>query len=153
MCKGFTLGPLRSLTVTDCTLGQLAPPSTEQFDIRGLVLRHVQSGKTANFTSLIAKSADIGYRLIVVLSGIDNGLRRRTQIRLKRELVGYTDNSAGAVHLPPLGRQWHEFTREELNGDFQPGFANHAALQDSQPVLLVVKKKRAGALPVTPVAG
>ncbi len=39
-----------------------------------------------------------------------------------------------------MGRHWHEFTRDELNGDFQPGFANHAALQGSQPVLLVVKK-------------
>ncbi len=139
--KGWSIADVRSLDeVTDRTLGQLAPPSTEQFDIRGLVLGHVQSGKTANFTALIAKSADVGYRLVVVLSGIDNGLRRQTQIRLKRELVGYTDNRSGTVHLPPLGRQWHEFTREDLNGDFQPGYANHAALQGSQPVLLVLKK-------------
>lgn len=139
--KGWSIADVRSLDeITDRTLGQLAPPSTEQFDIRGLVLGHVQSGKTANFTALIAKAADVGYRLIIVLSGIDNGLRRQTQIRLKRELVGYTDNRSGAVHLPPLGRQWHEFTREYLSGDFQPGFANHAALQGSQPVLLVVKK-------------
>lgn len=139
--KGWSIADVRSLDeVTDRTLGQLAPLTTEQFDIRGLVLGHVQSGKTANFTALIAKSADVGYRLVVVLSGIDNGLRRQTQIRLKRELVGYADNRSGAVHLPPLGRQWHEFTREDLSGDFQPGFANHAALQGSQPVLLVVKK-------------
>ncbi|MCF6153749.1 MAG: endonuclease [Candidatus Brocadia sp.] len=139
--KGWSIADVRSLDeVTDRTLGQLAPPSTEQFDIRGLVLGHVQSGKTSNFTALIAKSADVGYRLVIVLSGIDNGLRRQTQIRLKRELVGYTDNRSGTVHLPPLGRQWHEFTREDLSGDFQPGFANHAALQGSQPVLLVVKK-------------
>lgn len=139
--KGWSIADVRSLDeVTDRTLGQLDPPSNEQFDIRGLVLGYVQSGKTANFTALIAKSADVGYRLVVVLSGIDNGLRRQTQIRLKRELVGYADNRTGAVRLPPLGRQWHEFTREDLSGDFQPGFANHAALQGSQPVLLVVKK-------------
>lgn len=139
--KGWSIADVRSLDeVTDRTLGQLAPPSAEQFDIRGLVLGHVQSGKTANFTALIAKAADVGYRLIVVLSGIDNGLRRQTQIRLKRELIGYTDNRSGSVHLPPLGRQWHEFTREDLDGDFRPGYANHAALQGSQPVLLVVKK-------------
>src|ERR1041384_48154 len=64
-------------------------------------------------------------------------------MRLKRELVGYSDNRAGAVRLPPIGMQWHEFTREELDGDFQPGFANHAALQGSQPVLLVIKKNGA----------
>src|SRR5262249_19801342 len=107
---------------------------------RGLVLGYVQSGKTANYTALIAKAADAGYRLFVVLSGIDNGLRRQTNIRLKREFVGYNDARPGAVRLPPIGKQWHEFTRGELVGHFQPGFANHAALQGSQPVLLVVKK-------------
>jgi hypothetical protein len=142
--RGLPASAVRSIDeVTDRILGQLAPPSTDHFDIRGLVLGYVQSGKTANFTAVTAKAADVGYRLVIVLSGIDNGLRRQTQIRLKRELTGYTDGRAGAVRLPPLGRQWHEFTREDFNGDFQPGFANHAALQGSQPVLLVVKKNGA----------
>jgi len=126
--------------ITDGILGQLSNPTIEQFDTRGLVLGYVQSGKTGNFTALIAKAADVGYRLIVVLSGVDKGLRRQTQIRLKQELVGYTDNRICAVHRPPLGKQWHEFTREDLEGDFQPGSVNQAALQMSQPVLLVVKK-------------
>src|ERR1700722_11320220 len=139
--KGWESSALRSLDdSSDRILRQLAPPSMERFDIRGLVLGFVQSGKTANYTAVAAKAADAGYRLVIVLSGIDNGLRRQTNIRLKRELVGYPDNRPTAVHLPPMGRQWHEFTRDDLNGDFQPGFANHAALQGSQPVLLVVKK-------------
>lgn len=139
--KGWQPTTIRSLDdSSDRILRQLAPPSTAAFDVRGLVLGFVQSGKTANFTALIAKAVDAGYRLIVVLSGIDNGLRRQTNIRLKRELVGYPDGRSSAVHLPPLGRQWHEFTRDDLGGDFQPGFANHAALQGTQPVLLVVKK-------------
>ncbi|MEE9569691.1 MAG: Z1 domain-containing protein [Candidatus Binatia bacterium] len=139
--KGWSMVSVRSIDeITDRVLGQLASPEAEQFDIRGLVLGYVQSGKTSNFTALVAKAADVGYRLIIVLSGIDNGLRRQTQIRLKQELVGYADGRPGAVPLPPMGRQWHEFTREELDGDFRPGFANHAALQGSQPVLLVVKK-------------
>jgi hypothetical protein len=105
-----------------------------------LVLGFVQSGKTANFTAVAAKAADAGYRLVIVLSGIDKGLRRQTNIRLKKEIVGYPDNRLGAVRLPPIGKQWHEFTSEDLEGDFQPGVANHAALQGSQPVLMVVKK-------------
>lgn len=142
--KGWGSSAIRSLDdSSDRILRQLASPSTEQFDIRGLVLGFVQSGKTANYTAVAAKAADAGYRLIIVLSGIDNGLRRQTNSRLKRELVGYADNRPTAVHLPPMGRQWHEFTRDDLNGDFQPGFANHAALQGSQPVLLVVKKNGA----------
>ncbi len=139
--KGWSSSALRSLDdSSDSILRQIAPPHTETFDVRGLVLGFVQSGKTANFTALAAKAADAGYRLVVVLSGIDNGLRRQTNIRLKRELVGYADGSVDAVPLPPMGNQWHEFTRPDLNGDFQPGYANHAALQGSQPVLLVVKK-------------
>jgi len=139
--KGWEASALRSLDdSSDRILRQLVAPSTDQFDIRGLVLGFVQSGKTANYTAVIAKAADAGYRLVIVLSGIDNGLRRQTNSRLRRELVGYPDNRTTAVRMPPMGRQWHEFTRDDLNGDFQPGFANHAALQGSQPVLLVVKK-------------
>lgn len=139
--KNWSSAALRSLDeTTDRILGQLEPPYTEQFDIRGLVLGYVQSGKTANFTALIAKAADVGYRLVIVLSGIDNGLRRQTQIRLNRELIGYADSRSDSVHLPPMGKQWHQFTTEDINGDFQPGNANYAALQGSQPVLLVIKK-------------
>src|SRR5574341_245346 len=142
--KGWQPATIRSLDdSSDRILRQLAQPTTGAFDIRGLVLGFVQSGKTANFTALIAKAADAGYSLIVVLSGIDNGLRRQTNIRLKRELVGYSDGRPNVVKLPPIGKQWHEFTRDDLGGDFQPGFANHAALQGSQPVLLVVKKNGA----------
>jgi hypothetical protein len=142
--KGWNASALRSLDdSSDRVLRQLALPTTESFDIRGLVLGFVQSGKTANYTAVAAKAADAGYRLVIVLAGIDNGLRRQTNIRLKKELVGYADNRPGAVRLPPIGKQWHEFTRDDLNGDFQAGFANQAALQGSQPVLLVVKKNGA----------
>ena len=139
--KGMELSALRSIDDTsDKILAQLENPKNAKFDIRGLVLGYVQSGKTSNYTALIAKAADSGYRLIIVLSGIDNGLRLQTNSRLKRELVGYADSRPKSIRMPPIGQQWHEFTRDELDGDFRPGFANHAALQGSQPVLLVVKK-------------
>lgn len=142
--KGWPAAAVRSLDdSSDRILRQMADPDVHRFDVRGLVLGFVQSGKTANFTAVVGKAADAGYGLIVVLSGIDKGLRRQTNIRLKRELVGYPDNRPGGVRMPPIGSQWHEFTREDLEGDFQPGFANHAALQGSQPVLLVVKKNGA----------
>lgn len=128
---------------SDRILAKLAPPSTDEFDIRGLVLGYVQSGKTANFTAVIAKAADAGYKLVVVFSGIDNGLRRQTQLRLNRELTGYPGNPSHAVEQPPVGKQWHQFTTDTLDGDFNRGRANTAALQGSQPVLLVVKKNGA----------
>lgn len=128
---------------SDRVLRQLKHPSTSEFDVRGLVLGYVQSGKTANFTAVIAKAADAGYRLVVVFSGIDKGLRRQTQIRLDRELTGYPHSPKGAVRFPPVGKQWHQFTTNDLDGDFHPGRANSAALQGSQPVLIVVKKNGA----------
>ena len=142
--KNWSNAAVRSLDeATDRVLSQISDPCIECFDVRGLVIGYVQSGKTANFTALVAKAADVGYRLVIVLSGLDNGLRRQTQIRLDKELVGYADGRVGAVPLPPVGRQWAQFTTEELRGDFQAGHANHSALQGSQPVLLVVKKNGA----------
>lgn len=142
--KGWNTSAVRSLDEsTDRILAEIADPSVERFDIRGLVLGYVQSGKTASFTALMAKAADVGYRLLIVLSGLDNGLRRQTQIRLNKELAGYADNRPGAVPMPPMGRQWHQFTTEDFNGDFRAGNANHSALQGTQPVLLVVKKNGA----------
>lgn len=125
---------------SDRVLRQLRPPSTPEFDVRGLVLGYVQSGKTANFSAVIAKAVDTGYRLVVVMSGVDNGLRRQTQIRLSKELTGYPHNPKDAIPLPPLGKQWHKYTSDDFNGDFEPGRSSHAALQGSEPVLLVVKK-------------
>jgi hypothetical protein len=63
------------------------PHGAEAFCRKGLVLGYVQSGKTTNFTATMAKAADAGYRLFIVLSGIHNGLRRQTQERLDRQLV------------------------------------------------------------------
>lgn len=142
--NNWSLSAVRSLDETsDRILKQLACPSDDSFDIRGLVIGYVQSGKTANYTALISKAVDVGYRLIIVLSGIDNGLRRQTQIRLNQELVGYSNNNSVGVNLPPIGKQWHQFTSEDINGDFQPGYVNYGALQGSQPVLLVIKKNGA----------
>lgn len=55
---------------------------------RGLVVGHVQSGKTAHFTGVIAKAIDAGYRLVIVLAGQIDLLRNQTQRRLDMELVG-----------------------------------------------------------------
>lgn len=67
-------------------VGLLQDPHARLINSRGLVIGHVQSGKTANFTATIAKAADAGYRLFIVLSGVHNALRRQTQLRLERQL-------------------------------------------------------------------
>jgi hypothetical protein len=67
------------------------PTREEAYQARGLVVGYVQSGKTANFTGVIAKAIDAGYRLVIVLTGTTNLLRTQTQRRLDKELVG-TEN-------------------------------------------------------------
>jgi hypothetical protein len=55
---------------------------------KGLVVGYVQSGKTANFTGVIAKAIDAGYRLVVVMTGTIEMLRAQTQRRIDMEMVG-----------------------------------------------------------------
>ena len=69
-------------------LGLLSSPVADKFASRGLVLGYVQSGKTTNFIATISQAADEGYRLIIVLSGVTNNLRRQTQERLEKSLTG-----------------------------------------------------------------
>ena len=64
------------------------PTRAVAYQAKGLVVGHVQSGKTANFTGVAAKAVDAGYRLIIVLTGTTNMLRAQTQRRLDIELCG-----------------------------------------------------------------
>ena len=89
--KGFSGQVIATLdSVTDRILGLLENPAKAgSWDRRGLVMGHVQSGKTANYIGLICKAADAGYKLIVVIAGIHNNLRNQTQIRIDEGFVGY----------------------------------------------------------------
>lgn len=74
---------------TDRILGLLENPAREgPWGRRGMVVGDVQSGKTANYTGLICKAADAGYRLIVVIAGVNNNLRNQTQRRIDEGFVG-----------------------------------------------------------------
>lgn len=88
--KGFSGQVIATLdSVTDRILDQTENPAKEgPWDRRGMVVGHVQSGKTANYTGLICKAADAGYRLVVVIAGIHNNLRNQTQLRIDEGFVG-----------------------------------------------------------------
>lgn len=76
-------------TVTDRILGLLENPRKEgPWDRRGMVMGHVQSGKTANYTGLIAKAADAGYKVVIVIAGLQNNLRDQTQRRIDEGFIG-----------------------------------------------------------------
>lgn len=71
---------------SNVVLASCRSPWTNTSSGRGLVVGHVQSGKTTNFTAVIAKAADAGFRLVIVLSGTTKSLRRQTQERLEEQL-------------------------------------------------------------------
>lgn len=96
--KGWTPEAVAGLDVaTDAVVERLADPTqTVTYQAKGLVVGYVQSGKTANFTGVIAKAVDAGYRLVIVLGGTLNMLRAQTQRRLDMELVGRENILRGA---------------------------------------------------------
>ncbi len=73
---------------------------------RGLLLGEVQSGKTANYLGLLNKALDYGYKVIIVIGGHTNELRRQTQQRFDTDLHGidseYIDDNI-SVNLPRIG--------------------------------------------------
>ncbi|MDT0276656.1 Z1 domain-containing protein [Blastococcus goldschmidtiae] len=84
-------------TATTSVVRRLADPTwSDRYQSKGLVVGYVQSGKTANFTGVLAKAVDAGYRLIIVLTGTVEILRRQTQRRLDMELVG-VENILGGI--------------------------------------------------------
>lgn len=71
---------------TSRILSRCANPKEPGDRRKGLVIGHVQSGKTANYAGLIAKAVDAGYRIVIVLAGMYTNLRAQTQLRLEADL-------------------------------------------------------------------
>lgn len=136
---------------TDNILGLLEDPHrTDPWDRRGLVVGHVQSGKTSNYTGLINKAADAGYKIIIVLAGMHNNLRSQTQVRLEEGFLGYettTDRVAGeAIGVAAFGEdlKTNSATTRAENGDFNKKIAKHfnGISPEERPWLFVVKKQK-----------
>ncbi|WLD14674.1 Z1 domain-containing protein [Planctellipticum variicoloris] len=139
---------------TDTILGFLEDPlRADAWDRRGLVVGHVQSGKTGSYTGLICKAADAGYKIIVVLAGLHNNLRSQTQIRLDEGFLGFattTQPGSDAVEYVGAGRNGRDAgirpncaTNRSDAGDFNKRIAKHLAITPEQrPWLFVVKKNK-----------
>ena len=96
--SGHVLATMDS--VTNRILGLMENPKKEgKWDRRGMVVGHVQSGKTANYTGLICKAADAGYEVIIVIAGIHNNLRNQTQMRVDEGFLGF-DSAALLTNRP-----------------------------------------------------
>ena len=136
--------------VTDRVLGQLNNPTSRgPWDRRGLVVGHVQSGKTANYTGLVCKAADAGFKLIVVIAGIHNNLRAQTQRRLDLGFVGRDSSrllsSQGDLFLG-VGRIDHSrrpVTFTNTIRDFSKNTASAVGISINdlkEPAVFVIKK-------------
>lgn len=129
LSKSMSDGALDSLDDSSTKIMSLLDhPHERSFSTRGLVVGYVQSGKTTNFTSVMAKAADSGYKLFIVLAGIHNGLRRQTQARLEKQLV------------KPNPTLWSQLTGPDK--DFTPteNPASYFGKNNKTHVLCVVKK-------------
>ncbi len=133
--------------VTNRILGHLQDPLSEgtTWNRRGLVIGHVQSGKTANYTGLIARAADAGYKFIVVIAGIHNNLRKQTQERIDEAFIGRSSDPENrrsiGVGLDP--GYPHPATLTNVNEDFNKNTAAKSGwkINDfSKPIILIIKK-------------
>jgi hypothetical protein len=137
---------------TDKILALLEDPDREgSWDRRGLVVGHVQSGKTGNYSGLVCKAADAGYKIIIVLAGLHNNLRSQTQIRLEESFLGYETSSVGEVGIPVGVGEIDSDSKIQPNcattradkGDFTTKVAKHLAISpEERPWLFVVKKNK-----------
>lgn len=149
---------------TDRVLERLElPERAGRWDRRGLVVGHVQSGKTTHYTALAAKALDAGYQIVIVLAGIHNSLRSQTHERIDRHLIG-RDSAAllevvrsGSTRNPePIGveREDQRLGRPRLpitiltcttsadDGDFRTHVANQVGFQVSHGSRLVMAVKK-----------
>lgn len=73
---------------SDEIMDLLGNPKDSAFQRKGLVIGDVQSGKTAMYTAIMNKAADAGYKVIILLTGVIEKLRRQTQSRIDSDFVG-----------------------------------------------------------------
>ena len=64
------------------------PKSDGKWNRKGMVVGHVQSGKTSNYIGLMNKAIGHGYKLIIVLTGMYDDLRIQTQQRIDYGIIG-----------------------------------------------------------------
>lgn len=108
----------------------LCPNTDIEGRFQGLVLGYVQSGKTASMAATIAKAADSGYRMVIILAGLTNILRQQTQRRLEADIVN---------HNP---ERWWVGTTEEKDFRLEKGI-KLPTLEHGKCALLIVKKNPA----------
>lgn len=128
------------------------PAQPGKWKRRGLIIGDVQSGKTATYTALTCKAADAGYRVVILLTGTIESLRRQTQKRLDEGFVGLdsseilkTVRSDRAIGAGELDRRRNAGVFTSRVRDFSKSLLNSLGFTlrtFREPILLVVKKNK-----------
>jgi hypothetical protein len=125
------------------------PNKLGSWDKRGMVVGHVQSGKTSNFIGLINKATDAGYKVIIILAGTISSLRRQTQERVDEGFVGRSSSNneqniigvgqySADKSIYPLTTTYYQ---NGDKGDFNIASANKFNYPIGEsPVVFVIKK-------------
>ncbi len=144
--KNWPLRVVNSMdSVTNKILGLLKDPEEQgEWYRRGLVLGHVQSGKTANYIGLVSKAADAGYKFIIVIAGIHDNLRKQTQERIDEGFIGRdsTTRKPKGVGLTNPKREM-PVTFTTADSDFNKALAKSFGMELkalNKTFILVIKK-------------
>ena len=130
---------------TDVVMDNIENPSVNKFSRYGMVVGHVQSGKTANYSALVCKAADVGYKFIVVIAGGINNLRNQTQVRMNESFIGQDKGVQVGAGIGNTRKEKLPISLTTADIDFN----KHDADKNSQglnfdnisvPILIVIKK-------------
>ena len=118
------------------------PKDLSSFSVRGLVVGDVQSGKTSNYLGLVSKAADAGYRVIFILTGTIESLRRQTQQRVEEGFIGYDSVNAMAVGVGQGDLTPKAFTSREkdFTGSDNQNTTYKLSNYSSEPMIFIIKK-------------
>ena len=130
---------------TDRVMNNIGDPELKEFFHKGMVVGHVQSGKTGNYSALICKAADAGYRFIVVITGGTNNLRNQTQERLNDAFVGEEKGSQVGAGKGASKKESLPMSLTTTERDFNKADADRISQginfdNIKVPILIVIKK-------------
>lgn len=141
---------------TDKILDKCVNPKKQgSWDRRGMVVGHVQSGKTSNYVGLINKATDAGYKVIIIIAGTISSLRRQTQERIDSGYIGRNssafirekENKIVGVGNYTVGTDIYSLTsayyKSGDEGDFNQAIAKRLNIPIGRnPIVLVIKKNK-----------
>jgi hypothetical protein len=127
------------------------PKKSGSWDRRGMVVGHVQSGKTSNYVGLINKATDAGYKVIIIIAGTISSLRRQTQERIDSGIVGRSSsdflekklNSIVGVGQFQVNTEIYPLTSSFYFKGDEGDFNQKARIPiGKNPVIFVIKKNK-----------